>query len=409
METLSRTERQKLGVKKWVKAECTATLCYGTGVGKTRTAIIAIELLLKHDPDAYVIISVPTQYLKDQWIEQLEKYNLINNCDVIVVNTIVKHAYKCDLLVIDEIHATASDMFQKIFITVDYKMILGLTATLERLDGKEVVIKQHAPVCDTITLEEATQNGWVSPAKRYLVLLNVDLTEYKELDKKFNTYFSFFGWDFQTAMSCLQEWTFRNKFAKQVGSDPKTVLQMSAQWMKALHARKVFIENHPKKIEVCRQILDARKNTKCITFCPTIKFAETIKRGIVLHSGKKASENKKAIDDFNKATIGVLNSSKMCREGCDIAGLTTGIIMDVDSSKRSSIQKAGRCVRYSPGKTAEIFTLVINNTQEVKWFNNSNTSQYIVIDTEEKLQKVLNHEDIESRERDFGETKQYRF
>ena len=27
----------------------------------------------------------------------------------------------------------------------------------------------------------------------------------------------------------------------------------------------------------------------------------------------------------------------------------------------------------------------------------------------EKLQKVLNHEEIESRERDFGETKNYRF
>lgn len=370
---------------------------------------MAISLLLKQNPDAYIIISVPTQYLKDQWIAELEKYSLINNCDVIIVNTIVKHTYVVDLLVIDEIHATASDMFQKIFTTVKYKMILGLTATLERLDGKEIIIKKYAPVCDTITLNEATQNGWVSPAKHYLVLLNVDLKEYKELDRKFNSYFAFFGFDFSCAMSALQDWKYRNQFAKQIGSDPKTVLQMSAQWMKALHARKAFIENHPKKIEICRQILDARKDTKCITFCPTIKFAEAIKRGIVLHSGKKASENKKAIDDFNNATIGVLNSSKMCREGCDISGLTTGIIMDVDSSKRSSIQKAGRCVRYSPGKTAEIFTIVINNTQEVKWFNNSNTANYITIDTEEKLQKVLNHEEIESRERDFGETKNYRF
>ena len=38
-----------------------------------------------------------------------------------------------------------------------------------------------------------------------------------------------------------------------------------------------------------------------------------------------------------------------------------------------------------------------------------NTANYITIDTEEKLQKVLNHEEIESRERDFGETKNYRF
>ena len=31
--------------------------------------------------------------------------------------------------------------------------------------------------------------------------------------------------------------------------------------MKALHARKDFIENHPKKIEICRMILDAKSTS----------------------------------------------------------------------------------------------------------------------------------------------------
>ena len=288
-------------------------------------------------------------------------------------------------------------------------MVLCLTATLERLDGKEIIIKQRAPVCDTITLEEATQNGWISPVKNYLVLLNVDLKEYKELDRKFNSYFAFFGFDFSCAMSALQDWKYRNQFAKQIGSDPKTVLQMSAQWMKALHARKAFIENHPKKIEICRQIVDARQNTKGVMFCPTIKFANQINRGMVLHSKQKASENKKIIANFNNATVGWLATSHMIDEGADIQGLTVGIQMGVDSSKIRATQRQGRVCRFSPNKTAEMFTIVINNTQEVKWFNNSNTANYITIDTEEKLQKVLNHEEIESRERDFGETKNYRF
>lgn len=409
MSALTRTERQKLGIKKWVAANCCATACYATGVGKTRLAIMAIFLLLKQNPGAYIIISVPTQYLKDQWITELEKYSLINNCDVIVVNTIIKHKYNCDLLVLDEAHRFSSVCFAGVFSAVTYKMVLCLTATLERLDGKEIIIKQRAPVCDTITLEEATQNGWISPVKNYLVLLNVDLKEYKELDRKFNSYFAFFGFDFSCAMSALQDWKYRNKFAKQIGSDPKTVLQMSAQWMKALHARKAFIENHPKKIEICRQIVDARKDTKGVMFCPTIKFANQIKRGMVLHSKQKASENKKIITNFNNATTGWLATSHMIDEGADIQGLTVGIQMGVDSSKIRATQRQGRVCRFSPNKTAEMFTIVINNTQEVKWFNNSNTTNYITIDTEEKLQKVLNYEEIESRERDFGETKNYRF
>lgn len=38
-------------------------------------------------------------------------------------------------------------------------MILGLTATIERLDGKETIVKSFAPVCDEITIEDATANG----------------------------------------------------------------------------------------------------------------------------------------------------------------------------------------------------------------------------------------------------------
>ena len=42
---------------------------------------------------------------------------------------------------------------------VEYVFLMCLTATLERLDGKEVVIKERAPVCDTITVDEAVENG----------------------------------------------------------------------------------------------------------------------------------------------------------------------------------------------------------------------------------------------------------
>lgn len=59
-------------------------------------------------------------------------------------------------------------------------MILCLTATLERLDGKEIILKERCPVVDVISFEEATSNGWVAPIKEYLVLLDVDLTEYNE-------------------------------------------------------------------------------------------------------------------------------------------------------------------------------------------------------------------------------------
>lgn len=311
---MDRTERQKLGIKRWLEAGAIGTLEYGTGVGKTHTAIMAIQLLLRKNPEASILISVPTNYLKNQWIENLQKFN-IENCEVVVINTIVRHTYTVDLLIVDEAHGAAATTLLSIFTTVNYRMLLCLTATIDRLDGRGEILKQYAPVCDQITLTEATKEGWVAPVKNYLVLLDVDLQPYKELDRKFNSYFAFFGFQFDTAMNCLQNWRFRNKYAKEIGSDPKTVLQMSSCWMKALHARKSFIENHPKKIEICRRIIDAKPNTKGILFCPTIKFAKEIKRGKVLYSAQKTSENKKIIEEFNVAEKGWIASSRMLNEG----------------------------------------------------------------------------------------------
>lgn len=398
---MTRDERQELSLKRWIAAKGTATVEATTGYGKTRVALNAIKLLCKKRPTLNVLVVVPTTFLKQQWLTSIMNSGLIQNCDVEVINTVIKKQWNTDLLVVDECHRMVSDTFSELFKAVNYTFIMCLTATLERLDGKEIIIKKYAPICDTITLDEALKNGWVAPVKNYLVLLNVDLTQYKELNKKFNSYFAFFQWDFKIAMGCLQDWKFRNKYAKEIGSNPKQVLAQSAQWMKALHARKDFIENHPKKIETCRMILDARKDKKCITFCPTIKFAESIKRGTTLHSGKKESENKKAIEDFNNSASGVLNSSKALNEGVDLKGLSVGVRMNINSSKITAVQQSGRICRFEPGKTAEMFTLVIADTQELKWFANSNTSDYIVIDSEDKLKKVLNYEKVETRPMNF--------
>lgn len=54
---------------------------------------------------------------------------------------------------------TVSEQMRRIFDCVTYNMILCLTGTLERLDGKEILLQQYAPVCDTITMKEALSNG----------------------------------------------------------------------------------------------------------------------------------------------------------------------------------------------------------------------------------------------------------
>jgi len=80
------------------------------------------------------------------------------NCRVEIINTVVVNTYVVDLLIVDEVHICGSDTFRRVFDSVDYNFILCLTGTLERLDGKEIIIKRYAPVCDIITMQEALDN-----------------------------------------------------------------------------------------------------------------------------------------------------------------------------------------------------------------------------------------------------------
>ena len=406
---MDRTERQKLCIKRWLSAGGSATVVASTGFGKTRVGLLAAELLIKKKSDAKILISVPTEILKEQWMEELIQRNMLSNCRVMVINSIVKGDWEVDLLIIDECHLVASDTFRAIFDRVIYNMVLCLTGTLERLDGKEIVIKQYAPVCDNIPMKEALANGWVSPVREYVVMLDVDLTEYNKLNQTFIGFFSQMNYDFELAMKCATDAIYRNKIAKKLGLKSKELAGIAFGWLKTLKGRKAFVQSHPKKFEIARKILDARKDKKCITFSATIKDAESLNDGeFVLHSKKSKKQNNEILDVFNNATEGVIHSSKSCDQGVDIRGLSVGIILSTDSSKIRKTQRNGRICRFEEGKTAELFTLVIRGTQEWNWFQNSATTNYIVID-ESQLDKVLTGEIIETRERENVEDKKFRF
>lgn len=81
------------------------------------------------------------------------------NTRVEIINSVVKLDWSCDLLVVDEVHLTGAETFIQVFDKVQYKFILCLTGTLERLDMRHLLIEKFAPVCDRITIEEAEANG----------------------------------------------------------------------------------------------------------------------------------------------------------------------------------------------------------------------------------------------------------
>ena len=397
---MTRSERQEECIQKWVNAKCRGSLELATGFGKTKTALDAISKFLAKNPGRCILVSVPTDEIKRQWLKGLADRGLFMNVQVEIINSIIKHDWIIDMLVIDECHLSAAETFKQIFVKVKYSIILCLTATMERLDGKHVLIERYAPIIDRISIEEAVENKWLAPVKEYKVLLEVDLTEYKKVNAEFIEHFAFFRNDFNLAMDCVTDWKKRNLYRDflYVGSDSeeksrvgKQILTQAMGFSRCLHFRKNFIASHPKKIEVCNLILEHRKDKKAITFSQTIKIAEKIKYGDVLSSKQTKKKRKVTFEEFVEMKVGVLNSSKALNAGVDIPGLELGIIMNTDSSKTTKIQKVGRTCRFSPNKEAELFVLILKGTKEEDWFSNSSTNKnYISID-EEQLLNVLEY------------------
>jgi len=97
----SRDDRQLEAVEKWIKNRCNGTWEFCTGFGKTTAAIIAINRFIVKNPRKKIIVIVPTDYLRGQWISILDKKGLSFNAEVKIINSAIKQPFFCDLLILD--------------------------------------------------------------------------------------------------------------------------------------------------------------------------------------------------------------------------------------------------------------------------------------------------------------------
>lgn len=395
--TLDRTARQRLGVQKWMEAGCKGTLQWCTGVGKTRAALTAIKGFLTKNSGKIIKVIVPTEYLKIQWLTELSKYSLINYVSVEIINSAIKSNEPIDFLVLDECHRIPSDTFYAVFRQRQPKVILGLSATFSRLDGRHELLNKFCPVCDVITVQEAIKNQWLSPYKEYKVIIEPDdIEEYRMLNKQFNESFAIFDFNFQLAMDCLTNIISRRVYAKKLGMSAKDMDAIVFTWSRSLKARKSYVMNHPKKLEITRKIIAARSNEKIITFSATIAQSEKIGLGYVVNSGKSKKKNRISIEEFRELKCGAIHTAKSLDEGSDIPGLNIAIILSNTSSQTQKTQRLGRVIRYEPNKSAEIFTLVIKGTMEEGWYNTSTAGKNYIEITESELDEILSGKESEN-------------
>ena len=404
---LTRDERQQLCIERWKANNGVGSLIASTGYGKSRVATNIITWIQEKHPQLRVIIVAPTTTLQEQWMDNLRAAKcLMDHIQVYVINSVVKNPHDCDLLICDEAHRYPADSFSAVFQVVRYKMILCLTATFERLDGKHYLLQRYAPVVDVVSIEECLANGWISTYKEYAVIIEPDdLEVYQSLTKEFNEHFEFFDYDFKLAMSMLgpNGWKRRNSYAQEICQNSalyqetlKSVTIHSVSLMRAIQARKKYIYNHPEKLRIAEEIIAHRPDEKIITFSASVAGAERFSDGFV-YTGKDSKKSGRiTLEEFSKMPSGCLHTCKLAEEGLNLPDLSVGIMLGVNSSKTKHTQTRGRVVRYREGKEAEFFTLLLKDTVEIEWWRKSTGNDKCEVIDEENLMKVLRHEPYET-------------
>ena len=374
----NKLKRQRRAVDVWKSSGYKGTIEAVTGFGKTFVAVLIIQDMNKARPDDTTLVIVPTRYLLDQWKDEIKKHDL-KNVSVMVINTGVKSIRQTDLLILDEIHNYASDVFKGIFSLTHYHYILGLTATLERSDKKHYIIENECPVVDTISMKESLAMGYVSNFKIFNLGLELHPKErirYELMHDSFNKYFKWFDFNFQIAMKCLQSQEYREHYASRTGYDPKGIMSAAVNWSKNMRNRKTYLYNHPMKIEAAKELIETF-DVPTITFSESVKFADELTRACFLwavsyHSKISKYRKIKSIEEFNdkKSDIKVISTARALDEGFDIQDVTLAIVCSGTSTSRQDLQRTGRAIRFAPGKTGLIVNLYIKDTQDEKWLRN---------------------------------------
>tara|TARA_R100000742_G_C4275052_1_gene95316 strand:+ start:666 stop:1826 length:1161 start_codon:yes stop_codon:yes gene_type:complete len=365
-----RDKEQKAALNAWAKQNFIGSIIAGTGFGKSRCGVLAVEYALKDGGNALIL--VPTVQLQEQFVEEFEKWGVsTDNVEILCYQSAYKLKRKSYTIVVcDEIHLGLSPEYRKFFENNASKMLLCMTATLPEEQEYKDILSKMAPTAYKITLDRCVKLGFVSPYK--ITCIPVKLTsEEKENYKKVNNSFVYNKYQ-------LGQFDAFNEASRILKSKTATGPQKRAAvlFWKAIRDRKAIVDYATNKIKKFKSIYYKNTDKKILVFGGANDFTDQLCDSIApyamaYHSKKTKKQRDVALELFKTGDINVLCSTKALNQGFDVPNANMGIICGITSKALSMIQRVGRLVRFQEGKIGEIIILYVADSQEEKWLKNA--------------------------------------
>ena len=370
-------KEQRKALNAWAKkTKYTGSIIAGTGFGKSRVGILAIDHILNNKSSRAnlksALILVPTVQLQHQFINEFDKWD-VDSSKVEVM--CYKSAYKLvghhyDIVVCDEIHLGLSKEYRRFFENNIYDSLLCLTATPpEEIEYKEYLYK-IAPLSYKISLDDCVALGLVSPYEiicKPIVLNTTEKENYKKANKKF-VYAKYNLGQFNAFEQAKYILSNKNSTSQEK--------QFATLFYRAIQQRKAVVDHAIGKVEELQKLVIKHVGEKMLVFGGSNAFTDELAEATcclstVYHSGKTKKQKEQALKDFRSGDKPVLCSTKALNQGFDVADATMAVICGLTSKGLTMIQRVGRIIRYQEDKIGKIIILYVKDSQEEKWLKNS--------------------------------------
>ena len=385
---------QQEAINSWAERDYCGIFDMATGTGKTYTGLGAAVRLFNDNKRLAIIIVCPYQHLVEQWVEDIEKFNMrptigyssskqtdwkkrlendimdfkldvIKSFCFVTTNATFSSKYvqkqlnklgPDTLLMVDEAHNFGAENLRRM-LNPKFEYRLALSATLERHgdpSGTQALYDYFGEKCIEYDLARAIREGKLTPYYYYpkvVYLSEGELEAYRELSKK---------------------------VAKQCHLKSDGTYEMTEYGKKLLIERARLVAGASSKVDLLRTLMEEYKqDTHILVYCgatrsfdfssDTSERDEEGERQIVsvskmlgldlgmkvthFTSNESASEREKIKKQFAEADpYQAIVAIKCLDEGVNIPSIKTAFILASSTNPKEYVQRRGRVLRKAPNK-----------------------------------------------------------
>ncbi len=340
-----------------------------TGAGKTFIALLLIAEIQRP-----TLVHVPTIDLMNQWYSVLKDsfgeevglygggYHELRHLTVTTYPSAVVHVpyygHRFGFAIFDECHHLPGEQYQYAAISSIAPFRLGLTATPERVDGRERRLYALVGECCYEAQVQELSGKTLSEYRVVTIAVEMGDMERVQYEKSRRVYLNFLK---QSNINMGNPGGWRLFLWKSSQTDAgraafKAYLRQKrlsfASTMKQEWVWKLIQRHRGDRVLIFTQDNDTAYQLGTRFFLP------------VLTHQTKLKERHAFLNGFRDGTYSILVTSKVLNEGVDVPEANVAIIVSGSGSVREHVQRLGRILRKREGKQAVLYELISKRTGE---------------------------------------------